>query len=42
MPKHRTARKKYGVRSALWDLMWICLTGGLWVIYIFIRETRKK
>lgn len=35
-------RGKYTVKSAVWDLIMIILTGGLWLIYIFIRETRNR
>lgn len=35
-------RKKYGLRGLLWDLLMITLTGGIWLIYIFVREMRGR
>ena len=39
----RQARKaKYKFRNFLFDIVLTCLTGGLWLIWIFVREMRKK
>jgi hypothetical protein len=32
----------YGCLSFMGDLFMICITGGLWLIWIFIREMRKR
>lgn len=29
-------------RSFLWNLLWICLTGGLWIIWMLIRKKKEK
>lgn len=34
--------KKYGCFSFIWDIIMTCLTGGLWLIWIFVREMRKR
>ena len=33
-------RKDYRVTNFLWDLFMCAITGGLWLIWIFIREMR--
>lgn len=35
-------KKKYKLRNFAFDLVMLCLTGGLWLIWIFIREMRNK
>lgn len=35
-------RKQYGCLSFLWDAFMVCATGGLWFIWIFVREMRKR
>lgn len=35
-------RKKYGFGSFLLDVILTCLTGGLWLIWIFVREMRRR
>jgi hypothetical protein len=37
MRKH----KPYGVLSFLGDAFLTCVTGGLWLIWIFVREMRR-
>ncbi len=32
--------KKYTALNFLFDLVMISLTGGIWLVYIFIREMR--
>lgn len=32
--------KKYGLGNFLMDVILTFLTGGLWLIYIFVREMR--
>lgn len=34
--------KKYGIGSALFDIIMIFLTGGLWLIWIFIKFMRTN
>jgi hypothetical protein len=33
-------RSSYGLGSFIFDLILIFLTGGLWLIWIFVREMR--
>lgn len=35
-------RKRYKFRNFLTDSFMIVLTGGLWLVWIFIREHRKQ
>jgi hypothetical protein len=35
-------RKKYRIHNFLFDLVMICLTAGLWLIWIFVREMRNR
>lgn len=35
-------RKKYGVFKFVFDLAMVSLTGGLWLIWIFVREMRNN
>lgn len=34
--------KKYGFRSLLFDAIMLAITGGIWLIWIFVREMRKR
>jgi len=34
--------RQYGCWSFFGDILMVLLTGGLWLIYIFIREMRRK
>lgn len=34
--KHR----KYGLSNFLFDVIMCCITGGLWLIWVFCREMR--
>lgn len=34
--------KKRGAIGLLWDLILTCLTGGLWLVWIFIRYLRNN
>jgi hypothetical protein len=34
--------KKYTLLSFIGDLIMICLTAGLWIIWIFVREMRNR
>lgn len=38
MPK----RKKYKLRNFIVDVLLVIITGGLWLIWIFIREMRNR
>jgi hypothetical protein len=35
-------RKKYGFFNFLCDITLTVLTGGLWIIWIFVREMRSR
>ena len=35
-------RKQYGFWSFVGDVIMTFLTGGLWMIWIFVREMRRK
>ena len=37
-----TERKRYGFGSFLLDCFLTLITGGLWLIWIFVREMRKR
>ena len=37
-----STRRKYGFGSFLFDIMMIVVTGGLWLIWIFVREMRSQ
>lgn len=34
--------ESYGVMKFVFDIIMVVLTGGLWLIWIFIREMRRK
>jgi len=34
--------KNYGCLSFIFDCVLVVVTGGLWLIWIFIREMRRK
>lgn len=35
-------QKRYGFWKFVGDCIMVCLTAGFWLIWIFIREMRKK
>jgi hypothetical protein len=35
-------RRPYGCMSFLFDILMVIITGGLWLIWIFIREMRNR
>lgn len=35
-------QKRYGFFSFVWDCFMTVLTWGLWLIWIFVREMRKR
>lgn len=35
-------RKKYGFFNFVFDCILTVITGGLWLIWIFVREMRKR
>lgn len=35
-------RRKYGPFRFLFDIAMTALTGGLWLIWIFVREMRRR
>lgn len=38
----RSTRKRYGLSNFILDLLLVFLTGGLWLIWIFVREMRNR
>lgn len=34
--------RKYGLIQFLFDITLVCLSGGLWLIWIFCRESRRR
>ena len=32
----------YGLMKFILDVILVCLSGGLWLIWIFIREMRRR
>lgn len=36
------SRRHYGLFSFLFDVVLCILTGGLWLIWIFVREMRRR
>lgn len=35
-------RRKYGFWRFLLDVFMVCVTGGFWIIWIFVREMRNR
>jgi hypothetical protein len=35
-------KKKYGLLNFILDAVLVCITGGFWLIWIFIREMRNR
>lgn len=35
-------KRKYGFWSFVGDVLMTCVTGGLWLIYVFVREMRNR
>lgn len=35
-------RKRYGLMAFLFDIVMCAITGGLWLIWIFVREMRNN
>jgi hypothetical protein len=42
MPYVYVERRPYGCMYFLFDLFMICITGGIWLLWIFIREMRGR
>ena len=36
----RSSRRRYGLFNFLFDVLLVAITGGLWLIWIFVREMR--
>lgn len=36
------SNRHYGLGSFLFDAIMICITGGLWFVWIFCREMRRR
>jgi hypothetical protein len=41
MNTYYVERKKYGFWKFVGDCTMVAITGGLWLIWIFVREMRK-
>lgn len=39
---YRCNCRHYGLGHFLWDVLLTCITGGLWLIWIFVREMRNR
>lgn len=35
-------KKRYGFMKFVGDVLMTCLTGGFWLIWIFVREMRSR
>jgi hypothetical protein len=35
-------QKSYGFMAFLFDILMFVITGGLWLIWVFVREMRKR
>jgi len=35
-------RKPYGCLAFIFDIIMITITGGLWLLWIFVREMRRR
>lgn len=40
--RNRRNRRNYGCLAFLFDIVMTCLTAGLWLIWIFVREMRNR
>lgn len=40
-PMSRSKCRRYGLMSFLFDVIMVAITGGLWLIWIFVREMRR-
>ena len=40
--KHMVMRKKYGPLKFIFDAALVVVTGGFWLIWIFVREMRGR
>lgn len=38
----RRTRRRYGLFRFLFDVFMVTITGGLWLIWIFVREMRNR
>ena len=34
--------RRYGFWNFVGDVFMTCITGGLWLIYVFVREMRRR
>lgn len=39
---HIHTRRRYGLINFLFDVILTVLTGGLWLIWVFVREMRRQ
>lgn len=41
MSRSTCRRRRYGLLNFLFDVLMVVITGGLWLIWIFVREMRR-
>lgn len=39
---HNACRRRYGFFNFVFDVLLTIITGGLWLIWIFVREMRNR
>ena len=37
-----TSNRSYGLCNFLFDVIMTCITAGFWLIWVFVREMRKR
>jgi hypothetical protein len=37
-----SCRRQYGVLAFLFDILMVAITAGFWLIWIFVREMRRR
>lgn len=42
MSRRNYGPRRYRLRNFIFDLLMIMITGGLWFIWIFVREMRNR
>lgn len=38
----RSTRRRYTIVHFIFDILLVMMTGGLWLIWIFVREMRNR
>lgn len=42
MARYRSTRRRYKLRNFVVDAFLAVITGGIWLIWIFVREMRNR